>query len=77
MKFSKFCQALSNRAGSSKTFLTAICLIAVWAVTGPYFHFNDTTTDHQYIDDDHHVPDGLPDPEHPEPGQRHFASENR
>ncbi|WP_448144322.1 low affinity iron permease family protein [Pseudomonas silesiensis] len=42
MKFSKFCQALSNRAGSSKTFLTAICLIVVWAVTGPYFHFNDT-----------------------------------
>ncbi|VVN72912.1 hypothetical protein PS710_00552 [Pseudomonas fluorescens] len=42
MKFSKFCQALSNQAGSSKTFLTAICLIVVWAVTGPYFHFNDT-----------------------------------
>jgi low affinity Fe/Cu permease len=42
MKFSKFCQALSNRAGSSKTFLTAICLIVVWALTGPYFHFNDT-----------------------------------
>jgi low affinity Fe/Cu permease len=42
MKFAKFCQALSNWAGSSKTFLTAICLIIVWAVTGPYFHFNDT-----------------------------------
>ncbi|KAB0496486.1 low affinity iron permease family protein [Pseudomonas vancouverensis] len=42
MKFSKFCQALSNRAGSSKTFLTAIVLILVWAATGPYFHYNDT-----------------------------------
>ena len=42
MKFSTFCQALSNRAGSSKTFLIAICLITVWAITGPYFHFNDT-----------------------------------
>ncbi|RON45604.1 low affinity iron permease family protein [Pseudomonas frederiksbergensis] len=42
MKFSKFCQALSNWAGSSKTFLTAVALIVVWALTGPYFHYNDT-----------------------------------
>ena len=42
MKFAQFCQALSNRAGSSKTFLTAIVLIIVWALTGPYFHYNDT-----------------------------------
>lgn len=42
MKFAKFCQALSNWAGSSKTFLTAICLIIVWALMGPYFHYNDT-----------------------------------
>lgn len=42
MKFSRFCQALSNWAGSSKTFLTAVALIVVWAFTGPYFHYNDT-----------------------------------
>lgn len=42
MKFAKFCQALSNWAGSSKTFLTAILLIVAWALTGPYFHYNDT-----------------------------------
>lgn len=42
MKFAKFCQALSNRAGSSKTFLTAVVLIVIWALTGPYFHYNDT-----------------------------------
>jgi len=42
MKFAKFCQALSNWAGSSKTFLTAVVLIVVWALTGPYFHYNDT-----------------------------------
>ena len=42
MKFSKFCQALSNGAGNSKTFLAAIVLIIVWATTGPYFHYNDT-----------------------------------
>jgi len=42
MKFAKFCQALSNWAGSSKTFLTAVVLIVVWALTGRYFHYNDT-----------------------------------
>jgi low affinity Fe/Cu permease len=42
MKFAKFCQALSNWAGSSKIFLTAVVLIVVWALTGPYFHYNDT-----------------------------------
>jgi len=42
MKFSKFCQSLSHWAGSSKTFLTAVVLIVVWAFTGPYFHYNDT-----------------------------------
>jgi low affinity Fe/Cu permease len=42
MKFARFCQALSNWAGSSKTFLTAVVLIGVWALTGPYFHYNNT-----------------------------------
>jgi low affinity Fe/Cu permease len=42
MKFARFCQALSNWAGRSKTFLLAIVLIGVWALTGPYFHYNDT-----------------------------------
>jgi low affinity Fe/Cu permease len=42
MKFSEFCQSLSQWAGSSKTFLTAVGLIVVWAFTGPYFHYNDT-----------------------------------
>lgn len=42
MKFARFCQALSNWAGSSKTFLLAIVLIGVWALTGPYFKYNDT-----------------------------------
>jgi low affinity Fe/Cu permease len=42
MKFARFCQALSNWAGSSKTFLLAIALIGVWGLSGPYFHYNDT-----------------------------------
>ncbi|WP_263227020.1 low affinity iron permease family protein [Pseudomonas alabamensis] len=42
MTFSKFCQWLSNRSGSSGTFLLALALIIVWATTGPYFNYNDT-----------------------------------
>lgn len=42
MNFSKFCQALSSWAGSSKTFVIAVLLIVAWAVTGPYFDYNDT-----------------------------------
>ncbi|HEX4550410.1 low affinity iron permease family protein [Pseudomonas sp.] len=42
MKFARFCQALSNWSGSSKTFLLAIVLIGVWGLSGPYFHYNDT-----------------------------------
>ncbi|MNP18024.1 Low affinity iron permease [compost metagenome] len=42
MKFARFCHALSNWAGSSKTFLMAVALIIVWGLTGPYFNYNDT-----------------------------------
>lgn len=42
MKFSKFAQALSKWTGSPKTFVVAVLLICVWAVTGPFFHYNDT-----------------------------------
>ncbi|WP_296188363.1 low affinity iron permease family protein [Pseudomonas sp. UBA1879] len=42
MKFSKFSQALSKWTGSPKTFVAAVVLICVWAVTGPFFHYNDT-----------------------------------
>jgi low affinity Fe/Cu permease len=42
MKFAKACRTLSIRAGSWKTFLAAVALISAWALTGPFFHFNDT-----------------------------------
>ena len=42
MKFSKFSQSLSKWAGSGKTFLAAVVLIIIWAMTGPMFHYNDT-----------------------------------
>lgn len=42
MKFSKFSQGLSKWAGSGKTFLAAVVLIVIWAMTGPMFNYNDT-----------------------------------
>jgi len=42
MKFAQFCQWLSNQAGRPSTFLMAIVLIIMWAVSGPWFHYNDT-----------------------------------
>lgn len=42
MKFAQFCQWLANHAGKPSTFLIAVVLIAMWAASGPWFHFNDT-----------------------------------
>jgi low affinity Fe/Cu permease len=42
MTFAKIAQKLSLWAGSPKTFLGAIVLLAIWAASGPLFGFNDT-----------------------------------
>ncbi|WP_416423529.1 low affinity iron permease family protein [Pseudomonas sp. App30] len=42
MKFALFSNALSKACGSPRTFIVAVLLIVVWAVTGPFFHYNDT-----------------------------------
>jgi low affinity Fe/Cu permease len=33
---------VSDRVGSPPAFFLAICVIIIWAVTGPLFHFSDT-----------------------------------
>jgi len=40
--FRKFASQISNAAGSSWTFLLAVLLVAVWAISGPIFHFSET-----------------------------------
>ncbi|WP_445673032.1 low affinity iron permease family protein [Pseudomonas inefficax] len=42
MRFAQFCQWLSNHAGRPSTFFTALVLIALWGISGPWFHYNDT-----------------------------------
>src|SRR5678815_4649614 len=39
--FQAFATRCSQVAGSRLTFLTAVLLIIVWAVTGPFFHYSD------------------------------------
>jgi low affinity Fe/Cu permease len=40
--FSRFAKAASRFSGKPLTFMLAISVILVWAVTGPLFGFNDT-----------------------------------
>ncbi|AJQ46892.1 MULTISPECIES: low affinity iron permease family protein [Pseudomonas] len=42
MKFAQFCQWLAKNSGRPRTFLIAVSLIIFWAVSGPWFHYNDT-----------------------------------
>jgi low affinity Fe/Cu permease len=40
--FLKFSNALAQVAGHASTFVIAVVLVIVWAVSGPMFHFSDT-----------------------------------
>jgi low affinity Fe/Cu permease len=40
--FRKFAGKTSEIVGSTWSFLTALVIIIVWAVTGPMFHYSDT-----------------------------------
>ncbi|HUR80076.1 MAG TPA: low affinity iron permease family protein [Thermoanaerobaculia bacterium] len=39
---SKFATRVSQYAGSSWAFIIALLIVAVWAATGPIFHYSDT-----------------------------------
>ncbi|MBL8266043.1 low affinity iron permease family protein [Steroidobacter sp.] len=40
--FARFAQATSRAAGHPATFIAAVGIIVIWAVTGPLFGFSDT-----------------------------------
>lgn len=40
--FSRMAQATSRQCGRASTFILAIAVILVWAITGPFFGFSDT-----------------------------------
>jgi len=40
--FGKIASATSQAAGRAATFLAAVAIVLVWAITGPLFHYSDT-----------------------------------
>ncbi|MGZ6315682.1 MAG: low affinity iron permease family protein [Anaerolineales bacterium] len=40
--FTRFAKGTSRLAGQPRTFITAVLIILIWAVTGPIFKFSDT-----------------------------------
>jgi len=42
MTFSSLAQLVSTAAGRPHTFIGALIIITVWAMTGPLFHYSDT-----------------------------------
>lgn len=40
--FRKFAAKVSAATGSSASFFVAILIVAVWAISGPFFNFSDT-----------------------------------
>ena len=41
-RFTRFAKRTATAAGRPGAFLIASCIIVVWALTGPIFHFSDT-----------------------------------
>ncbi len=41
-KFEEFSNAVTKATGKPSAFLMALCVIIVWAMSGPFFHFSDT-----------------------------------
>jgi low affinity Fe/Cu permease len=41
-RFEKVAALVTKAAGSSTAFLISLCIILLWAVIGPFFHFSDT-----------------------------------
>ena len=39
--FRRFSRATSDLLGSTWAFCTAVAVVLLWAVTGPYFHYSD------------------------------------
>jgi len=40
--FNAFAQRTASVMGSAPIFLAAVFLVAVWAITGPYFHYSES-----------------------------------
>jgi Low affinity iron permease len=74
--FARLAVATSRISGRPTTFLLAVAVVLVWAITGPLFGFSDTlAARHQYRHDNRDVSDGLSDPGDAEPRHAGLAIE--
>jgi low affinity Fe/Cu permease len=42
LRFSAFSRSVSHACGRPTAFVIAVAVLAVWALSGPFFHFSDT-----------------------------------
>src|SRR3954454_18518783 len=42
MGFDAFAKTTSDKVGKAWSFFLAVCIVIVWAATGPLFHYSDT-----------------------------------
>ncbi len=76
--FTRVAAWISTAAGQPLTFLTAVCSNRHLGGDRPDLPlFGHVAADHQHRHDDHHLPDGVPDPEQPEPRRRRHAGQAR
>src|SRR5688572_30224179 len=40
--FRRFANFTSNACGAPSAFMLGLCVVVVWALSGPYFHYSDT-----------------------------------
>jgi len=40
--FRRFAHSIAEIVGQSRTFILAVTIIVLWAMSGPFFHFSDT-----------------------------------
>ncbi|CAN5733033.1 hypothetical protein BH10CYA1_BH10CYA1_33920 [soil metagenome] len=63
--FSDLAKHVATKSGNPFSFIAAFSIILLWAITGPFFKFNDTwqlviNTSTNY----RHIPDGVSHPEY-------------
>src|SRR6267142_1398222 len=63
--FARFARWVEWQVGRSSTFVLAIAIVVLWAVSGPVFGWSDTwQLVIKHRDDNRHLSDGVRDPKH-------------
>jgi hypothetical protein len=74
--FVEIANSTSRAAGRAPTFVAALAVVLIWAITGPVIWlFRHLAACHQHRHHHHHVPDGLLDPKLSKPGRRSPTSQ--